>query len=422
MAISKKKRKLRVGNFMIFLSGLILLIVLIFITIYFNSRNSDKNLISLGVSPTPIKAVLLTEQCDDSISTSSSTVDFSNFTQNTSYYQYLKPQDIYSKSALVINKTTNEIIFEKNADTLCYPASTTKILTSVVALEYINPDTVFTVGDELDLVPAGSSLAYITVGENIPLKDLLYGLMLPSGNDVGYTIAVNVARRVSNNPNMSNSDAVKYFSNLMNQTAKKIGMENSNFVVPDGFHDPQHYVTARDMMKLLIYAENFDLLKQVVSTYEYKYKSNLKDFDWFNSNRLLDKSSEFYYEGVTGFKTGFHDDAGHCVAITCNKNGVELYIVLMNAESMIYRNRDTINLLNMVYNPSAIKLGLQWDLKAGETLPQGVDVYGNPIVTTTSNNTIPQTDINANTVVTTIQPQIYIDENGNIVTSAVEGF
>ena len=416
MAVSKKKRRLRVGNFIVFLSGIILLIVMTFIIIYFNSKNYDKNTLSLGVSPTPIKAVLLTEQCDDSILTSSSTVDFSNFTQNTSYYQYLKPQDIYSKSALVINKTTNEIIFEKNADTLCYPASTTKILTSVVALEYINPDTVFTVGDELDLVPADSSLAYITVGENIPLKDLLYGLMLPSGNDVGYTIAVNVARRVSNNPNMSNSDAVKYFSNLMNQTAKKIGMENSNFVVPDGFHDPQHYVTTRDMMKLLIYAQNFDLLKQIASTYEYKYKSNLKEFDWFNSNRLLDKSSEFYYEGVTGFKTGFHDDAGHCVAITCNKNGVELYIVLMNAESMIYRNRDTINLLNMVYNPSAIKLGLQWDLKPGETLPQGVDVYGNPIVTTASS------DINANTIVTTIQPQIYIDENGNIVTSTVKGF
>lgn len=425
MSKSMKKRKLRVGNFLKFLITLIVLIVLMFGIIYFVNSEFFNKKSDLEIAQTPIKAVLLTEDYDDSIFASTSIVDFDNFTQNTSYYQYLKPEELNSKYALVINKTTNEIIFEKDADSLCYPASTTKILTSVVALEYIEPDTVFTVGDELDLVPADSSLAYITEGEEIPLKDLLYGLMLPSGNDVGYTIAVNVARRVSNNPKMSNIDAISYFSDLMNDTAKKIGMENSNFVVPDGFHDPQHYVTTRDMMRLLIYAENFDLLKQVVSTYEYKYKSNLKEFNWINSNRLLDKSSEFYYEGVNGFKTGFHDDAGHCVAITCNKNGIELYIVLMGAETMVYRNRDTINILNMVYNPTEIKRGLQWDLKPGETLPEGVDVYGNPIVTTVQTDingvAIPQTDIQGN-VITTIEPKVYIDENGNIVTSSVMGF
>lgn len=420
MSKSMKKRKLRVGNFVIFLFSFVLLLILIFCTIYFLNREDNK--VRLNVNQTPIKAVLLTEDFDDSMVTSTSIVNFDTFTQNTSYYEYLKPQDINSKYALVINKTTNEIIFEKDADSLCYPASTTKILTSVVALEYISPNTVFTVGNELELVPADSSLAYITEGEEIPLKDLLYGLMLPSGNDVGYTIAVNVARRVSNSPNMSNTDAIDYFANLMNETAKKIGMENSNFVVPDGFHDPKHYVTTRDMMKLLIYAEQFDLLKQITSTYEYKYKSNLKEFNWYNSNRMIDKSSEFYYEGVNGFKTGFHDDAGHCVAITCNRNGVELYIVLMGAESMIYRNRDTINLLNMVYNPIDIKLGIQWDLKEGETLPEGVDVYGNPIVTTQIEGVvIPQTDINGN-IVTTIEPQVYMDSNGNIITSSILGF
>jgi D-alanyl-D-alanine carboxypeptidase (penicillin-binding protein 5/6) len=352
-----------------------------------------------------VKAVLLTEDYDDSQTVSTSAVSLDSYTQNTSYYQYLKLEDINAKHALVINKTTNEIIFEKDADSLCYPASTTKILTAVVALEYIEPSTVFKVGSELQLVPADSSLAYISEGEEIPLKDLLYGLMLPSGNDVGYTIAVNVARRVSGNSSMSDSDAVDYFANLMNETAQKIGMENSHFVVPDGFHDADHYVTTRDMMKLLIYAENFELLKQVVSTYEYQYKSNLKEFDWINSNRLLDKSSEFYYEGVTGFKTGYHDDAGHCVAITCNKDGIELYIILMDADTMVYRNRDTLNLLNMVYNPSAIKLGLQWDLQDGETLPEGVDIYGNPIVTTVQTNS---------------DGSVYIetDSNGNIVTTS----
>lgn len=399
---SKKKRRLRVSSVISVVLCFILLVGITILIVNLTSKKSNHNIGIVGSSYNSVKAVLLTEDCDDSVLANNPTTVNFDFTQNTSYYQYLRPEELNSKRAMVINKTTNEIIFEKDVDSLCYPASTTKILTAIVSLEYINPSTVFTVGDELELVPAGSSLAYISQGEKISLENLLYGLMLPSGNDVGYTIAVNVARRVSNNFDMSCQDAISYFANLMNKTAKKIGMENSNFVVPDGFHNPQHYVTARDMMKLLIYAQNFDLLKKVASTYEYRFNSGDKEYIWINSNRLLDKSTEFYYEGVTGFKTGFHDDAGHCVAITCNRNGVELYIVLMGADTMVFRNRDTINLLNMVYNPTDIKRGLQWDLKPGETLPPNVDVYGNPIVTTT---VTPQTD-----------------EFGNIVTTSILGF
>ena len=86
-----------------------------------------------------------------------------------------------------------------------------------------------------------------------------------------------------------------------------------------------------------------------------------------NSNRLIDKSSEFYYEGVSTGKTGFHDDAGHCMAFVCNKNGMDIYVVIMNSQTAIYRNRDALNLLNMIYNPKEIKIGEQWDLKPDET-------------------------------------------------------
>jgi len=347
--------------------------VISIVLIMYNSKttNTINNEVSIGKSDTKsIQATLLTENIttEEYITSIDTSVALDNASINDSYYQYLKPDDLNGKYVMVYNKTTNQILYQKDVDTICYPASTTKLLTCAVALEYVSPDTIFTVGDELSLVPANSSLAYLGEGEQISLNDLLYGLMLPSGNDAGYVIAVNVARRVSGNEKLSNEDAVSYFADLMNQTAKKIGMENSNFVVPDGFHDDKHYVTAKDMMKLLLYADSFPLLKQVTSTYRYEVtvKSG-QDYIWLNSNKLIDKSSEFYYEGVTTGKTGFHDDAGHCIAFTCNKNGMDIYVVIMNAQTAIYRNRDALNLLNMIYNPADIKIGEQWDLDPNET-------------------------------------------------------
>ena len=302
--------------------------------------------VSIGQSDVKsIQATLLTE--DIPINQSSNLVDttiaLNSATVNDSYYQYLKPKDLNAKYVMVYNKTTNQIVYQKDIDALCYPASTTKLLTCAVALEYVSPDTIFTVGDELSLVPADSSLAYLSKGEKISLNDLLYGLMLPSGNDAGYVIAVNVARRVSGNDKLSNKDAVSYFAELMNKTAK-------------------------DMMKLLLYADSFPLLKKVASTYKYQVKiKSGQDYTWLNSNRLIDKSSEFYYEGVSTGKTGFHDDAGHCMAFVCNKNGMDIYVVIMNSQTAIYRNRDALNLLNMIYNPKEIKIGEQWDLKPDET-------------------------------------------------------
>jgi D-alanyl-D-alanine carboxypeptidase (penicillin-binding protein 5/6) len=317
----------------------------------------------------PITATLTIDEILDSNTTYPSTsASFDNATVNESYYKYLQAQDLDGKYVMVYNKTANQIIFEKNVDTICYPASMTKLLTAVVALEYISPETIFTVGSELDLVSSGSSLAYLGRGERISLNDLLYGLMLPSGNDAGYTIAVNVARTVSGDSTLSDKEAVEYFASLMNQVAQKIGMVNSHFVVPDGFHDAQHYVTARDMIKLLLYTDNYPIIKQVTSTYKYEVTvESGQDYIWLNSNKLIDSTSEFYYEGVSTGKTGFHDDAGHCIAFTCEKNGIELYIVIMDSQTAIYRNRDALNLLNMVYNPLDIKLGDAWDIDPNET-------------------------------------------------------
>lgn len=407
---NNSKRKPNVTNITNTIITLVLLLILIVVTIYLvlNRTNETESTNTTIVSNhksepySPIEAKLLTDEVsvDTMPQEDVMTVfDESNYTVNESYYKYLNPQDINGQYVYMVNQTTKEIVYQKGADTKCYPASTTKILTAIVALENISPDTVFTVGTELSLVPAGSSLAYIQQGEKITLNDLLYGLMLPSGNDVAYTIAVNVAKRVSGK-SMSDAEAVKYFATLMNETAERIGMKDSHFVVPDGFHDANHYVTAKDMMKLLVYSQNFELIKRVASTYTYECKvASGQNYTWVNSNRLLDPNGAFYYAGVNGLKTGFHDDAGHCVAITSNINGMELYIVIMKADSYILRNYDTINLLNMIVNPSAIKIGNQW---YETTNPDDTTVTTAPIVTDTNGSvvsTVPQgTNPNGNAI------------------------
>lgn len=262
-------------------------------------------------------------------------------------------EDLSAQYVYVLDKTNGAILFDKNSTMKCFPASTTKILTSIVALEYIDLNTVFQVGNEVSFAEEGSSLAYLVQGDELRLKDLLYGLMLPSGNDCAYTIAVNVARRVSGNMLLTDTEAVTYFVDLMNKKAQEIGMYDSNFLVPDGYHKKDHYVTAQDMMKLLIYAEDNEVLKQVASTQTYTTAgSNGDEYTWINTNKLLDKETYYYYEGVNGFKTGFHDDAGNCLIITADVGGREIYAVVMKSETDTSRYEDATLILDAIYNPA----------------------------------------------------------------------
>jgi D-alanyl-D-alanine carboxypeptidase (penicillin-binding protein 5/6) len=267
----------------------------------------------------------------------------------------LSADDLSAQYVYVLDVSNGKVLFDKNSSQSCYPASTTKLLTSVVALEYVILDAVFTVGSETSLAEEDSSLAYLVQGDRITLGDLLYGLMLPSGNDAAYTIAVNVARIVSGNPLLTDGEAVDYFVNLMNQKAQDIGMRDSNFVVPDGYHNKNHYVTAQDMMRLLIYAEGIDTLKEVASTYSYSTTSlDGNEYSWTNTNKLIDPNSTYYYEGVDGFKTGFHDSAGNCLVVTADVDGREVYAVIMRSETDTTRYEDATLLLDSVYSSNDV--------------------------------------------------------------------
>ena len=343
----KKYKKSRVRLDRIFLCIFILAIVL-GLTIYvLHYKNTTS--IHINVSDT-FKNIRATMFCDDIQETPKEDTSISlDFQENL--LTNVQPDDLSAQYVYALDSSNGQILFDKNSTSKCYPASTTKILTSIVAIESINLDTTFTVGNEINLAEEGSSLAYLVQGEEISLKDLLYGLMLPSGNDAAYTIAVNVARILTGNPILTDNEAVTYFVNLMNEKAQEIGMVNSHFEVPDGYHNKNHYVTAQDMMRLLIYAQRVDILKQVASTQSYSTTALTgQEHTWINTNILLDQNSSYYYEGVNGFKTGFHDDAGNCLIVTANINSREVFLIIMKSETDDTRYQDATTLLDSIYN------------------------------------------------------------------------
>ena len=343
----KKYKKSRVRLDRIFLCIFILAIVL-GLTIYvLHYKNTTS--IHINVSDT-FKNIRATMFCDDIQETPKEDTSISlDFQENL--LTNVQPDDLSAQYVYALDSSNGQILFDKTSTSKCYPASTTKILTSIVAIESINLDTTFTVGNEINLAEEGSSLAYLVQGEEISLKDLLYGLMLPSGNDAAYTIAVNVARILTGNPILTDNEAVTYFVNLMNEKAQEIGMVNSHFEVPDGYHNKNHYVTAQDMMRLLIYAQRVDILKQVASTQSYSTTALTgQEHTWINTNKLLDQNSSYYYEGVNGFKTGFHDDAGNCLIVTANINSREVFLIIMKSETDDTRYQDATTLLDSIYN------------------------------------------------------------------------
>lgn len=216
----------------------------------------------------------------------------------------------------------SELLYSKNADERIAPASLTKLLTASVALYYISPDEVFTVGSEQELVPAKSSRCLILPGHGLKLYDLITGMLLASGNDAAYTVAVSTARAVNPDISMTDREAVDHFCGLMNDFAKKLGMKNSNFTTPDGSDSEDQYTTVTDLLLLSEYALSVPDIYEISSAYQkYVIFESGENITWTNSNKLLCPDSRFYSEYALGMKTGTTNRAGKCLIAVFVKNG-----------------------------------------------------------------------------------------------------
>ena len=215
-----------------------------------------------------------------------------------------------------------KVLYSKNADEKIAPASLTKLLTAAVALYYIDPDEVFTVGSERKMVPSGSSLCLILSGHRLTLYDLVTGMLMASGNDAAYTVAVSAARRLACDDAMTDEVALEFFCGLMNDFAEELGMKNSHFTTPDGSDEKDQYTTVSDLLLLARYALSVAEIREIVSTYQkYVVFESGENITWTNSNKLLCPDSKFYSKYAIGMKTGTTTRSGNCLIAAFEKDG-----------------------------------------------------------------------------------------------------
>ncbi len=311
--------------------------------------------------------------------------------------------EITSKYVVLYDATADKVLFQKNGTMKCYPASTTKIMTAIVSSQILDKDDVITVGDEIKLINWDSSTAGLVKGMKLTYEMLLDALLLPSGNDAAYTIAVNSARKYTGDDSLSNEDAVKVFMDLVNQALKDIGCKDTHYVTPDGWHDDDHYTTATDLARMGAYARTIDIVRNSMSKTsaswellnaldessaessepsseaesskasdaseqsdtssetsseseenedsedeeeEFKIPEEYDpDFfgttlSWTNTNALLNPDSEYYSKYSDGIKTGFTDEAGTSVVCSATMNNHNMIAVVMMGVSMYAKYED----------------------------------------------------------------------------------
>lgn len=223
-----------------------------------------------------------------------------------------------AKAMELIEKTTGRIIYSKNSDEKLPMASTTKIVTALTVLENCdNLDEIVNVDDRAIGV-LGTSI-YLIKGEKLTVRELLYGMMLVSGNDAATALAYHI------------SDSIEAFCALMLETAKRAGATNSSFSNPHGLDEEGHYTTAHDLALITAKALSNQTFAEIVSTKECKISGNEKAPVRYlkNKNKLLNS-----FEGATGVKTGFTDDAGRCFVGSAERDGTEFVCVILNCGPM----------------------------------------------------------------------------------------
>ncbi len=253
---------------------------------------------------------------------------------------------LLSESAILIDAKSGTILAQKDADKKMYPASLTKIMTAIIAIEMGKLTDVITVDDDTPHEIEGSHIA-LEPGEILTLKDLLYALMLPSANDAASAIAKYYGK---------SSDG---FVKIMNQKAKELGALNTHFENPHGLHSENHYTTAADLALITKYAMENETFRKVVATTKYEIQTtNKKDEPRYfttlnkllyntNNNQIYVDGAYIspYYEYATGAKTGYTPEAGYCLAATAKKDGTELIAITMKGISLeMYQ--DAHNLFN----------------------------------------------------------------------------
>ena len=250
-----------------------------------------------------------------------------------------EPEDLApnAKSAIMIEASTGEILFQKNKDEKLAPASMTKMMSMLLIMEEIESgnlkwDEMITTSEKASSM--GGSQIFLKVGEKMSVTDLLKGVAIASGNDA----VVALAERISGSE--------EAFVKRMNTRAKDLGLRNTNFVNATGLTADNHYSSANDMSLIAKELVKHEKILEFTSTYEDYLRKDTKSPFWLvNTNRLVR-----FKEGVDGLKTGFTDEAGYCLTATMKKDGMRLITVVMKEENANKRSADTTKMLDYGFN------------------------------------------------------------------------
>ena len=237
-----------------------------------------------------------------------------------------------ARHCVVLDRNSKTILYGKDENEKCKMASTTKIMTSLIVLEnYTNLDQIITVSPKA--AGTGGSRLGLKTNDKITIKNLLYGLMMVSGNDAAVALAESIAGSVPN------------FAILMNKKAESLGLNSTHFVTPHGLDEEEHYTTAYELAILTDYALSNDIFLNIVRTQNYTININGYSKNLNNTNELLG-----YLDGVYGVKTGFTNGANRCLVTACKRGNLDIISVVLGADTKKDRTQDSINLINYTFN------------------------------------------------------------------------
>lgn len=238
--------------------------------------------------------------------------------------------NLNSRECIVIDRKSKRVIFGKQENKRVAMASTTKIMTAIVVIENTNLEEEVIVSAKAGGI--GGSRLGLKKNDKVSVRNLLYGLMLCSGNDAAIALAEHVG------------ESVEGFAEKMNAKAKELNLQNTHFVTPHGLDNPEHYTTAYELALITDYAMNNEIFAKIVGTKSATVLINGYPKNINNTNELLGN-----LEGVKGVKTGFTNNAGRCLVTCTNRNNFEIITVVLGADTKKFRTEDSIKLIEYTY-------------------------------------------------------------------------
>ncbi|MBQ9991980.1 MAG: D-alanyl-D-alanine carboxypeptidase [Firmicutes bacterium] len=276
-------------------------------------------------------------------------ISLNNSAQNNltvSSEHYVNGYSLQAKAACLYDFANDKFLYEAAAYKQLAPASTGKLLTALTAVGICDLNEVVTIGKEIHKVPVDASRAWLREGEILTIRQLLYAMLLPSGNDAAYALAAFCGRKLSGDAELGIVQATELFVQQMNKNASALGVVDSCFLTPDGYDQPGQYSTAHDLALIAAEFCRNEELMQIVSCFEScEYWISGREAIYYNTNDLLNPDSPFFTQNALGLKTGTSSNAGACL-VGAKEIGGEIYIAVILGSREDDRYRDCLTLFD----------------------------------------------------------------------------